>query len=286
MLLAGLVSLKTQYAKGEEALDHNHEDKTAIVIIIDDIGNSLALGQQAINLPGAVNLAILPHSKNAIQLANAAHQQGKELLLHAPMSTIRGTDPGPGKLTADMDYQEFSQTFKQDLDAVPHIRGVNNHMGSLLTQMPTPMSWVMKILKQRGLYFVDSRTSAATVAQKTAESHNVPNLKRDIFLDNLRSETAIRHQFESLLKLADKQGLAVAIGHPYPQTLKVLEQSLPALTLRGYTLLTVSEALTPPSAQQPCQPDKGYQHLFSPACQLSSAHIRKTPTPPNQKPIP
>ena len=237
-----------------------------LVIIIDDIGHSLPLGQRAATLPGPINIAVLPHQKNSTVLAELAYQQGQDVLLHAPMSNVRGKDPGKGALTAAMSKGEFISTLNHNLQAIPHVQGVNNHMGSLLTQLPQPMSWVMETLQQQQLYFIDSRTSPNTIAQIEAQAHQLPNLKRDVFLDNIRNETAIRHQLERLLTIADRQGIAVAIGHPYPETLAVLEQALPGLKLRGYQLAAISQVLSPPKPK--CQPELDYRQLFEPACQL------------------
>ena len=240
-----------------------------LVIIIDDIGHSLPLGKQAVTLPGPINIAVLPHQKNSATLAELAHQQGKEVLLHAPMSNIQGKDPGTGTLTPDMSRNEFVKTLTNNLQSIPHVKGMNNHMGSLLTQLPEPMSWVMETLQQQQLYFVDSRTSPDTIAQIKAQVYQLPNLKRDVFLDNERNEVAIQAQLETLLKVADKQGLAVAIGHPYPETLNVLERVLPSLALRGYQLVSISEVLNPPTPA--CQPEQDYRQLFEPECQLQLA---------------
>ena len=215
----------------------------SIIIVIDDIGNDFALGQQAIDLPGPIHYAVLPHTFNGPRLAQLAHQQGKEVLLHAPMSTISGKLPGPGALTPQLNKQEFLTTLNNNLLNIPHVQGINNHMGSELTQMPQPMDWLMNVVKEQQLYFLDSRTSALTVAQKKAQFHNIPNLKRDVFLDNNRNTKAIHQQFEKLLAIADKNGFAVAIGHPYPETISVLKDILPTLTLRGYQQRFASEFL-------------------------------------------
>lgn len=227
-----------------------------VVLIIDDMGYSQALGLRAINLPGAINYAFLPHTQNAQTLAHRAHQQGKEVLLHLPMSNVRDQDPGPGALTPAMNKNQFLQTLADDLAAVPHVRGVNNHMGSLLTQLRQPMSWLMQALQQRQLYFIDSRTSPLTVAQAQAQQLQLTSGRRHIFLDNQRSTQQIAAQFERLLALAKEQGLAVAIGHPHPETLAFLEQALPTLAARGISLSLASEALlaTDPVAVNPSTP--------------------------------
>lgn len=215
-----------------------------IVLILDDMGNSLSLGELALALPGAVNYAFLPHSPNSAELANKAHSLGKEVLLHAPMSNLSSRPLGPGALTPIMNKHEFLDTLRKNLLSIPHVSGLNNHMGSLLTQLREPMTWLVTELKQQNLYFIDSRTSPLTVAEQTAKNYYLPTLKRDIFLDNIRDEQAISEQFEKLLQLAKTQGFAVAIGHPHPETIAFLNSALPTLADRGFQLSLASNALS------------------------------------------
>lgn len=223
------------------------QEKTVanIVLIVDDMGNSLELGQRAINLPGAINYAFLPYSPHRVSLANMAFRQRKEVMLHAPMSNLHSHPVGQGGLTPNMSQQQFLQTLNTNLNSVPHVRGVNNHMGSLMTQLRQPMSWLMAALKQQNLYFVDSRTTPLTVAKSTATKLGLPSLRRDIFLDNERQHDAIAMQFERLIARAKKTGIAVGIGHPHPETLKYLEKTLPTLAQRGVKLILASQALKP-----------------------------------------
>jgi len=253
----------------EAAPGDNEAARKRLVIIIDDIGHSLPLGQQVVELPGPINVAVLPHQKNSVALAELAHRRGKEVLLHAPMSNIRGKNPGKGTLTAEMNREQLVSTLQANLRAVPHVTGVNNHMGSQLTQVPQAMAWVMETLRDEELFFVDSRTSAGTVAQVKAKLYKLPNLKRDVFLDNERDEEEIRRQLERTLEIARQQGVAVAIGHPYPETIAVLQRTLPGLALRGYRLSSVSDVLQPPPPK--CQPEQDYRQLFEPECQLQLA---------------
>lgn len=216
-----------------------------IVLVIDDVGDNLPLGRAAVELPAPLNIAFLPHSPYGAELARKAHNRGQEVMLHAPMSNHTDFPLGPGGLTADMDRNQFLATLRANLDSIPHVRGVNNHMGSYLTELPLPMGWLMNELKQRQLYFIDSRTTVRTVAEQQAARHRLPHLRRHVFLDNVRSEAAIARQFEQLLAEARERGLAVGIGHPYPETLTFLRRHLGALTLRGYRLVTASQALAP-----------------------------------------
>jgi uncharacterized protein len=214
-----------------------------LAIIIDDIGYNGPLGRRAADLDGAFTLAVLPFTPHTRELAQRAHGQGKEIILHAPMSNTRQMPLGKGGLESGMDYDEFMVILRADLADVPHLAGVNNHMGSQLTQEPEPMGWVMDELVRRGLYFVDSRTSAASQALAVAEAYGVPSLKRDVFLDNIRTREHISEQLLKAVQLAKRRGSAVAIGHPYPQTLSVLEQVPGLLAAHGVELVFASDLM-------------------------------------------
>jgi polysaccharide deacetylase 2 family uncharacterized protein YibQ len=216
----------------------------AISIVIDDIGPALKPGQRAIDLPGPVAFAFLPHTQHSTQLAEAAAQRDKEVLLHLPMQAMQDGPLGPGAVTLDMDQVEFIATVRSALAAVPHTTGVNNHMGSLLTRHPGHMTWLMQELKARGdLFFLDSRTSVQTVAERMAREQGVPAMRRHVFLDHDPSPAAVAAEFERLLALARRQGHAIAIGHPYTSTLSLLEQRLPLLKAQGVELIPLREML-------------------------------------------
>ncbi len=228
---------------GTTPLKSNPSQPATVVLIIDDMGNGMSLGQRAIALPGPINYAFLPHSPSSKILAESAHRHGKEVMLHIPMSNLQDLTTGPGTLRPIMEHQQFLETLYENLAAIPHVRGVNNHMGSLLTQLREPMGWLMSELKQRNLYFIDSRTSPLSVAESQANAHQLATRHRDVFLDNERTPEAIGKQFERLITLAKQQGIAVAIGHPHPETLEFLERAIPTLADRGIKLSLASEAL-------------------------------------------
>jgi polysaccharide deacetylase 2 family uncharacterized protein YibQ len=214
-----------------------------LAIIIDDIGYNLELGKRSADLSGAFTLAILPFTPHGIELAERAHQRGKEIMLHAPMSNRHNYPLGRGGLVSGMQRAEFLAVLRQNLANIPYIQGVNNHMGSLLTEQAEPMHWLMEELKTRQLYFVDSRTSAHTQALLMAEQIHLPSRKRDVFLDDERSPTAIRYQLLRALKQAQQQGSAIAIGHPYPETLAQLEQLQPLLLQHQVQLVSASQLM-------------------------------------------
>jgi polysaccharide deacetylase 2 family uncharacterized protein YibQ len=214
-----------------------------LVLILDDIGYSVEAGLRAINLPSQITFAVIPHTPYGRALAEAAHQAGRELMLHAPMSNLSGMDLGEGGLTLQQNEEEFMQVLTAALADIPYIKGVNNHTGSELTAAVQPMQWVMQELKKRDLYFVDSMTTPDSVAGATAEQFRVPSLRRHIFLDHIQTTEAIDIEFKRAIALAQQRGYAVAIGHPYPETLAYLETALPMLAALQVDIVPVSAML-------------------------------------------
>lgn len=212
-----------------------------IAIIIDDMGYYEIAGRKAIDLPGPVTYAFLPHTRYSQEQAELAYQLGKEIMLHLPMESAKGNRLGPGALTLEMNKAELISTFRSALDSVPHVVGVNNHMGSLLTQDPTSMRWLMTEMRQLDLFFIDSRTTHHTVAEKVALRNGLHSAQRDVFLDHNPQPAAIKSQFDILVGKALALGSAIGIGHPYRPTLQVLAEMLPELANKGIELVPVSE---------------------------------------------
>jgi len=233
----------------------------AIAIVIDDLGKTLEAGQRAVQLPGPVACAFLPRERYTVALADAAHHNGKEVMLHLPMESVDGRPLDQGAVTLDMTEREFIRTVQANLALLPHAIGINNHMGSLLTRHPGHMFWLMReIQRRKPMFFVDSRTTVATVARQVALENGVPSVDRNVFLDNDLDAEQIAFQFRRLLKLAHKQGSALAIGHPHPQTLALLEREIPALAKQGVELVSVTELI---QLQQ--QGERTWQASWSPS---------------------
>ena len=213
-------------------------------IIIDDIGNNLDYGNMAIDLPASITLAFLPHTVYATTLADKAHKSGKEVMLHLPLQSVRHQSHTPGTLKLHMTHDEFNRQLESDIESIPHIKGINNQMGSLLTQHPGHMDWLMAALANTGdLYFVDSRTTTKSVAPLFAQKHKVPHLDRDIFLDpDFRPET-IRREFTRFINKANQTGYAIAIAHPHPYTIQFIKEHIYELEEQGIRLVPVSEII-------------------------------------------
>jgi len=214
-----------------------------VAIIIDDLGYQLEAGQRAIGLPGPIAFAVLPGTPRAVSLARWAHEHGKEVLLHLPLqANSDGKDDEPAGIDLDMSREAVGATFEVALNSVPHVVGVNSHRGSLLTRHPGHMQWLMEEIGARDdLFFVDSYTTAASVALQIANEASVSAVRRDIFLDPDKSPETVARQFERMKLLARKRGFVVAIGHPYKATLELLEKELPKLSDQGIELVPISE---------------------------------------------
>merc|ERR1711879_166550 len=230
-------------------------DNAKLAVIIDDLGYHQRGCRDVLNLPGPLNLAFLPHTPFAREYADKAYQAGHAIMLHLPMSNHRGVKLGPGGVNDGMSSDELAQTMRDGLISIPHVQGFNNHMGSRLTENRTAMNTLMSVAAEQGLFFIDSRTTVKPTAQQAARDANIPNLRRHVFLDNNTEQAALAKQFDQAIRKARKKGLAVLIGHPYPETLAFLQQRLhhlePDIQLISLTTeLHVADS-TPPSAPDP-----------------------------------
>lgn len=202
-----------------------------LAIIIDDIGYDLQAADKLLALDVPITFAVLPRSPFRHSIVHKARQKNIEIMLHLPMEPAEypHVNPGPGALLASMSPDELVLQLKEDLDAIPFIRGVNNHMGSRLTTASSQMYQIFTILKQRDLFFIDSLTHPKSVCRPSAKLFQLPFAQRDVFLDNVQEPAAIQARIEELIRIAQKQGWAVGIGHPYKSTCQALNEALPDL---------------------------------------------------------
>lgn len=248
-ILSGL-ALGLALAWPGAALPDADQDIPRIAIILDDLGYNRPSGERALQLPGNITYAIIPFTPYAKTFANEAYRNQREVMLHMPMeSTNPDRKLDQGGLAAGQTEQQVRARVRKALDAVPHITGLNNHMGSNVTADNQIMDWLMQEVtlgatlekRERPLFFIDSMTHPRSVAGDRAAHFAIPTLKRDIFLDNVQSEAAVNRMFNALISLARERGHAVAIGHPYPVTLDYLERKLPELQDMGVELVKASE---------------------------------------------
>ena len=197
-----------------------------LAIIIDDLGYNLARGEAVARLPSPVTLAIIPKTPHALHLAELGQQRGKEIIVHMPMSSAHSQVSDPLALTENLTPEAFDIVVDEALERVPGATGMNNHMGSALTENRAAMDRFMQRLKSHDLFFIDSRTSAETVAADAARALDVATASRSVFLDNERDRRLIRQHLERAVEMARNTGSAIAIGHPYPETVEVLTDAL------------------------------------------------------------
>ncbi|MBL3601010.1 MAG: divergent polysaccharide deacetylase family protein [gamma proteobacterium endosymbiont of Lamellibrachia anaximandri] len=211
-----------------------------IALIIDDMGNRREAGEAALALPGAITYSFLPHTPFAKVQAGIAHATEREVMLHLPMESNENYPLGTGGLTMDMERDAFVLTLAEDIASIPYVAGINNHMGSRMTSDAEAMRWLMAALRDSDLFFIDSRTTDQTQAETVARENLVAVTRRNVFLDNERDPEAIRMQFQNLIRLAKRDGSAVGIGHPHPETLEILAEMIPLLEREGVQLVPAS----------------------------------------------
>ncbi len=217
-----------------ETADMNQEPRFAmpsVAIIIDDIGYDRKMAERFLELDGVLTFSLFPHSPYRESISQKIQAKGMEMMLHLPMEPEEypGVQPGPGALLVSMSAERFAAQMEKNLDSIPGIKGVNNHMGSRLTTVPSLMYRIFSELKKRDLFFIDSFTSQRTVCPSTARLLQIPFAQRDVFLDHVQDAEIIRGQIRLLIRIAETCGEAVGIGHPHEVTCEVLAEQLPEL---------------------------------------------------------
>jgi len=219
--------------------------RSKVAIVIDDLGGENPISQEILqrNLP--VTLSILPFALHSRALALEAHRKGREVILHLPMEPhgYPMVRPGEGVLLYEMDREGLIHQLSKDIEAVPFISGASNHMGSRLMEDPEKMKIIFSELKQRGLFFLDSRTTPQTVGLQTAKALGLRATERTLFLDHLQDEEAIRQNVERLIRFSLSSGRAIGIGHPHPATMKVLKEMIPGMKEKGIDIVPLSAVM-------------------------------------------
>ncbi|HEM6630369.1 TPA: divergent polysaccharide deacetylase family protein [Citrobacter farmeri] len=240
-----------------------------LAIVIDDFGYRPHYENQVLAMPAQISVAVLPNAPHAREMATKAHNSGHEVLIHLPMAPLSKQPLEKDTLRPEMSSDEIERIIREAVDKVPYAVGLNNHMGSAMTSSLFGMQKVMQALERYDLYFLDSMTIGNSQAMRAASGTGVKVIKRKVFLDDTQNEADIRRQFNRAIDLARRNGSAIAIGHPHPSTVRVLQQmvyNLPAdITLvRPGSLLNESQVdtstpnLTPPKTNDaPRNPFRG-----------------------------
>lgn len=220
-----------------------------VAIVIDDMGQDMRVLDELFEVDAPITVAVLPHLRYSRRVAEEAHdKKGWEVLLHLPMepkglSEGNGKNPGKGAVLTGMSKREVKRVVRDDLQEVPYASGVNNHMGSKFTEDEALMRAVLEVVKENGIFFLDSRTTASSVARRLALNTGVRFAGRNVFLDNSRDPDYIRGQIDKLVSIARKRGHAIAIGHPYPETIEILKETIPQLRKDGIGVVKLSEVM-------------------------------------------
>ncbi len=202
-----------------------------VAIIIDDMGYDKKIARQFSRLNGSITFSILPHSPFQKTIARLARKNGLSTMLHLPMEPFEypNIDPGPGTLLTTMTPDQLIRQLEENLASVPNIKGVNNHMGSKMTAESSQMYQIFSVLKSRNLFFIDSRTSDKSLCKPSARLFQIPFAQRDVFLDHSQDPNFIRKQIKELIRIAQRNGQAVGIGHPHTITYEILKEMMPEL---------------------------------------------------------
>jgi polysaccharide deacetylase 2 family uncharacterized protein YibQ len=216
-----------------------------IAIVIDDLGGENKISQELLRWDLPLTFSILPFTPYSKTLAGEAHRKGKEVILHLPMEPqdYPKVKPGEGTLLQEMDEERLLHQLSKDIEAVPHIKGVSNHMGSRLMENPEKMRIVLAELKRRELFFLDSRTTPQTVGLKTAQSLGLRAMERSLFIDHSLNEEDIKKKIEKLIQLSLSNGKAIGIGHPHPSTIKSIKEMIPKIKEKGIDIVPLSAVM-------------------------------------------
>lgn len=221
------------------------ELRPRIAIVIDDLGKENHIFQELLRWDLPLTLSVLPFSPHGKTIGQEAHQRGKEVILHLPMEPqgYPKIQPGEGALLQEMDEEKLLRQLSEDIEAIPYVKGVSNHMGSRLTEDPEKMKIILSELKRRGLFFLDSRTTPQSVVLQTAKSLGLKALERSVFLDHSQNEDDVKKQMEQLIRVSLSTGRAIGIGHPHPSTIKSLKEMIPKMKEQGIEIVPLSSLL-------------------------------------------
>jgi polysaccharide deacetylase 2 family uncharacterized protein YibQ len=219
-----------------------------VALIVDDMGYSLHAINELCSIGRPLTIAIIPYSPLATEIATISRQHNLEVILHLPLESINNEEENhtKGMITSGMSEEEIIGIVEKDLNQVPYIRGVNNHMGSKITADSQLMHIILERLKKRELFFIDSRTTGRSVAYTTAQSLNIPSAYRHVFLDGELDENYIKGQLIALFLQAQKNGYALGICHPTEKTLKVLKENFHLVDEYGLEPVLASQIVQTP----------------------------------------
>jgi polysaccharide deacetylase 2 family uncharacterized protein YibQ len=229
---------------GQNPPDLPPERRGILVFVIDDAGNNLRELDPFLAFPGPLTIAVLPGLPYSAEAARRIRNAKKEVFLHQPMEPLGGQDPGPGAIMAGMDDEQVRRIVGKNLTELRPVAGINNHEGSRVTMDPDIMRTVLEFCWENRIHFLDSRTTADTAAPRVASEMGFAIAQRDVFLDNDQDRDSIVRAIEQGCRKAERDGLAVMIGHTWsPRLAGILTELYPGLVKKGFFLTTVSGIL-------------------------------------------
>jgi uncharacterized protein len=241
-IVAPVATAAASAAPAPREKSHGAHGPARLAIILDDLGSDRAAADAIFALPYHLTISILPNHPHSTEIAQEAHRRGYEVMLHLPMQSVGNETPEAQELHPGMPVDEIPPLFEEMMQSVPGASGVNNHQGSQATADSTLMGELMPVLQSWNLFYIDSRTTAATVAYDTAQRDGVRSAFRNVpFLDDIAEVSAVRKQLQLALKGAQDKGEAIAIGHPHAATLQALREVLPQAKSRGIQLVYASD---------------------------------------------
>ncbi|MDH4266736.1 MAG: divergent polysaccharide deacetylase family protein [Deltaproteobacteria bacterium] len=216
-----------------------------LALIIDDGGYNIENFKEMLGTGKRITYAILPNTPHAREAALMAYRDGSEVMLHLPMEPKEEEWYSLEKDTVrtGMDAKRVQKILEDALKQVPHVRGVNNHMGSKATEDPQVMETLMQVLKKEGLYFIDSHTSFQTLGPEMARKVGVASRRNDKFIDREKKIEAIKNAIRLAMRKAKQEGRAVAIGHPHPLTARAIKEMISEIEKEGIRLVFASEVV-------------------------------------------
>jgi polysaccharide deacetylase 2 family uncharacterized protein YibQ len=234
-------SASKEHARPRQTVPIWHGACPCLAIVLDDFGSDLAAADEIFALNYPLTISVLPHHPHSTEIAEEAHNRGYQVMLHLPMQSVANETPEAEEIRTGMSSAKIAGELDGMLQSVPHVVGVNNHQGSQATSDALLMRELMPLLRAHQLFFLDSRTTAATVAFDAARQAGVRSAFRNVpFLDDVQDTTEIRKQLQLALRGAKEKGQAIAIGHPHATTLHALTEVLPQVEAQGVHLVFVS----------------------------------------------
>jgi uncharacterized protein len=235
-------SASKEHARPKQAIPVWHGACPCLAIVLDDLGSDLAAADEIFALNYPLTISVLPHHAHSTEIAEDAYSRGYQVMLHLPMQSVANETPEAEEIRTGMSSAKISNELDGMLQNVPHVVGVNNHQGSQATSDAALMKELMPLLRARQLFFLDSRTTAATVAFDAAREAGIRSAFRNVpFLDDVQDTTEIRRQLQLAIRGAKEKGQAIAIGHPHATTLRVLAEVLSQVETQGVHLVFVSD---------------------------------------------